>query len=266
MGEEGGRRKCHSSSAGDEGRRRRHPSNSTSKPTQPSKSSSSASAAAQNAPKDNAQKTAAAQGKKNGSSAGGKKESVNKWSPSLVWVGVREKTRSNSRSAFGSFHLQTVSLTSVWARVDLIWFLICAFHLNAGESRQSFHLCAWLLITFTKTTKKKKCIPCIALWSARCWTVLVRNLLDCDSDLPNLDTPQVVFCALVWFTWRKNPFLFGGFSFIFTVVSNWQTSGFFFFFLLITTIKLRSEMMKLWRTKSPEAAASPHLDEFNSDS
>lgn len=27
--------------------------------------------------------------------------------------------------------------------------------------------------------------------------VLVPNLLDCDSDLPNLDTPQVVFCALV---------------------------------------------------------------------
>uniref|UniRef100_H3D4C9 La ribonucleoprotein 1B n=1 Tax=Tetraodon nigroviridis TaxID=99883 RepID=H3D4C9_TETNG len=32
MGEEGGRRRCPSSSAGDEGRRRRHPSNSTSKP------------------------------------------------------------------------------------------------------------------------------------------------------------------------------------------------------------------------------------------
>lgn len=76
MGEEGGRRRCPSSSAGDEGRRRRHPSNSTSKPTQPSKASSSA----QNAPKDNAQKTAA-QGKKNESAAGGKKESVNKWSP-----------------------------------------------------------------------------------------------------------------------------------------------------------------------------------------
>lgn len=40
--------------------------------------------------------------------------------------------------------------------------------------------------------------------------VLVPNLLDCDSYSPNLDTPQVVFCALVWFTRRKNPALFRG--------------------------------------------------------
>ncbi|XP_074548143.1 la-related protein 1B isoform X4 [Halichoeres trimaculatus] len=83
MGEEGGRRRRHSSSAGDEGRRRRHPSNTTSKPAQASKSSNTATqpttaaTTAQNAPKDNAQKTAAAanQGKKSDPGAG-KKESA----------------------------------------------------------------------------------------------------------------------------------------------------------------------------------------------
>lgn len=76
MGEEGGRRRHHSTSAGDEGRRRRHPSNSTSKPTQ------APITAAQNTPKDSTQKTAAAgQGKKSESGARGKKESAKKWSP-----------------------------------------------------------------------------------------------------------------------------------------------------------------------------------------
>lgn len=76
MGEEGGRRRHHSTSAGDEGRRRRHPSNSTSKPTQ------AAVTAAQNTPKDSTQKTAATgQGKKSESGARGKKESAKKWSP-----------------------------------------------------------------------------------------------------------------------------------------------------------------------------------------
>ncbi|XP_068456683.1 la-related protein 1B isoform X2 [Clinocottus analis] len=55
MGEEGGRRRCPSTSAGDEGRRRRHPSNTTSKPTPVSKAS------AQATPKDDAQKTTAVQ-------------------------------------------------------------------------------------------------------------------------------------------------------------------------------------------------------------
>ncbi|KAM7376374.1 hypothetical protein PAMP_006115 [Pampus punctatissimus] len=83
MGEEGGRRRCHSSSAGDEGRRRRHPSNTTSKPTQASKTSSTAttqpaaSTSTQKMPKDSAQKTTAApaQGKKTEPGAG-KKEST----------------------------------------------------------------------------------------------------------------------------------------------------------------------------------------------
>lgn len=154
MGEEGGRRRCPSSSAGDEGRRRRHPSNSTSKPTQPSKSSGSASAAPQSAPKDSAQKTAAAaQGRKNESATGGKK-SVNKWSPPpplLVCTGVREKTWSNSWSAFSSFHLQSQSderLVTGW--LNLIFHLCISF--KCRRDRQSFHLCAWRLITFTKTT------------------------------------------------------------------------------------------------------------------
>lgn len=50
----------------------------------------------------------------------------------------------------------------VWARVDFTWFLICAFHFSASINRQSFNLCTWLLITFTKS-KEKKCIPCISL-------------------------------------------------------------------------------------------------------
>lgn len=153
MGEEGGRRRCHSSSAGDDGRRRRHPSNSTSKPTQPSKSSSSAAPAAQNAPKEHAQRTAAAaQGKKKESAAGGKKESVNKWSPVLVEGGQREDVMQQQIQRLQSCR------PSVWARVDFTWFLICAFHLSASINRQSFNLCTWLLITFTKS-KQKNAFP-----------------------------------------------------------------------------------------------------------
>lgn len=94
----------------------------------------------------------------------GKKVWTNE-APLLVCAGVREKTWSSSRSAFGSFHLQSQSdqrLGTAW--LNLIFHLCISF--KCRQDRQSFHLCAWLLITFTKTTTtptKKKCIPCISL-------------------------------------------------------------------------------------------------------